>query len=77
MNRDTFEGACRQLAGKARSGWCGLTGDAPGRAAAERDQRAGGMQLRCGLSKERLDRQLGEFRFRNRNWDHIDPSVGR
>lgn len=72
MNRDRFEGAWKQLSGKVREEWCSLTDDAPGVAAARRDQRAGRMQERRGISKEAVENQLKEFRVRNRNWDLTD-----
>jgi len=76
MNRDRFEGACRQIAGSVRARWSALTGDESGRATGERDQRAGQMQVRCGMLKERLDRQLRDFLLRHRDLNHPD-SPGR
>ena len=76
MNRDRFEGACRQLAGSLRVRWFGLTGDESGRVEGEREQRAGHMQVRYGISKERLENQLRDFLLRHRDWNHLD-SPGR
>jgi uncharacterized protein YjbJ (UPF0337 family) len=44
----------------------------PGVVAAKRDQRAGRMQERRGISKEAVENQLKEFRVRNRNWNLTD-----
>ena len=69
MNRDRFEGVWKQFSGKVREEWCWLTDDVPGAVAAKRDQRAGRMQERRGISKEAVEQQLKEFQVRNRNWD--------
>jgi uncharacterized protein YjbJ (UPF0337 family) len=68
MNRDRFEGICKQFSGKVKEEWCRLTDDAPGVVAARRHQRAGWNQEGRGISKETLERQLEEFQIRTRDW---------
>ena len=77
MNRDRFEGAWKQFSGKVREEWCKLTDDVRGVVAARRDQRAGRMQERRGISKESVERQLREFQARNRNWDLTNRQRGK
>jgi uncharacterized protein YjbJ (UPF0337 family) len=71
MNRDRFEGVCKQFTGKVKEEWCRLTGDLPGVVAGKRDQRAGRIQERYGISKETVERQLEEFLIRNRDWNSL------
>ena len=71
MNRDRFEGIWQQFSGKVKEGWCRLTDDVPGVSAGKRDQRAGKMQERYGISKETVARQLKEFLIRNRDWNPL------
>jgi uncharacterized protein YjbJ (UPF0337 family) len=71
MNRDRFEGGWKQFAGKVKEAWCVLTGDMPGMLAGRRDQRAGRMQERQGISSETLERQFEEFLLRNRDWKSL------
>jgi uncharacterized protein YjbJ (UPF0337 family) len=69
MNRDRFEGSWKQFGGKVKEQWGRLTAD-PGREfAGRRDQIAGRIQERYGISKEEAARQLKDFLDRNRNWD--------
>lgn len=69
MNQDRFAGIWKQLRGKVKEHWGKLTNDPLGVAAGTRDQLAGRIQERYGVSKEKAARQLKDFLERNRNWD--------
>jgi uncharacterized protein YjbJ (UPF0337 family) len=69
MNQDRFAGICKQLRGKLRGRWGELTNNPLGVTAGTRDQLAGRIQERYGVSKENAARQLKDFLDRNRNWD--------
>ncbi len=69
MNRDRVEGNWKQFSGNLREQWSKLLGDESGVAAGRRDQLAGSIQLRHGISKDESARQLRDFLDRNRDWD--------
>jgi uncharacterized protein YjbJ (UPF0337 family) len=69
MNRDRFEGGWKQFSGKVKERWGRLTHDPQRELAGRREQLAGRIQERCGISKEEAARQLRDFLDRNRNWD--------
>lgn len=69
MNRDRVEGNWKQLRGNLREQWGRLLGNESGANAGRRDQLAGSIQVRQGISKEEIERQLSDFLDRNRNWD--------
>lgn len=69
MNRDRVEGNWKQLRGNLREQWGRLLGDESGVDAGRRDQLAGSIQVRQGISKEEIERQLSDFLERNRDWD--------
>jgi uncharacterized protein YjbJ (UPF0337 family) len=69
MNRDRVEGSWKQLSGKVGEQWSKLIGDEPGVNAARHTQLAGSIQVRHGMSKEETERQIRDFRYRNRDWD--------
>ena len=69
MNRDRVEGNWRQFSGSMRAQWGRLTGDESGVNAGNREQLAGSIQERQGLSKEESAQQLKEFLRRNRDWN--------
>jgi len=69
MNRDRVEGNWKQLRGNLREQWGRLLGNESGVDAGRRDQLAGSIQVRQGISKEEIERQLSDFLDRNRNWD--------
>ncbi|MBK5103144.1 MAG: CsbD family protein [Burkholderiales bacterium] len=69
MNRDRIAGKLKQLGGKLRQQWGRLTHDEAGVDAGRREQLAGSIQARHGLSKEEAERQLREFLDRNRDWN--------
>ena len=52
MNRDRVEGNWKQLRGNLREQWCRLLGKESGVDAGRRDQLAGSIQVRRGISKE-------------------------
>lgn len=68
MNRDQMEGRWKQVAGKAKEHWARLTGDTLAAAAGRRDQLAGRIQERRGISNQQAARQIKDFMYRNRNW---------
>lgn len=69
MNQDRYFGILRQFVGVVKERWGRLT-DNPGVASAgARDQRAGKMQERYGVSKDMAAREFNEFLERNREWD--------
>ncbi len=69
MNRDRVEGNWKQFSGILREQWGKLTQDDSGVNAGRRDQLAGSIQVRHGVSKEESERQVRDFLYRNRNWD--------
>lgn len=69
MNRDRIAGNLKQLGGKLRQQWGRLNHDEAGVHAGKREQLAGSIQVRHGLSKEEAERQLREFLDRNRDWN--------
>ena len=69
MNRDRFEGNWKQFGGKMKEHWGRLTNDPQREFTGKRDQLAGRMQVRYGISKEEAERQLKDFLDRNRDWD--------
>jgi len=69
MNRDRVEGNWKLLRGSLREQWGKLLGNESGVDAGRRDQLAGSIQVRQGISKEEIERQLSDFLDRNRDWD--------
>ena len=69
MNRDRIAGNLKQLGGRLREQWGRLTHDETGVNAGRRDQLAGSIQARHGMSKEEAERQLRDFLDRNRDWN--------
>ena len=69
MNRDRIVGNWKQFRGKWQEVWGSLTNDPQREFAGRRDQIAGRIQERYGISKEQAARQLKEFLDRNRNWN--------
>lgn len=68
MNRDRFEGNWKQFSGKVKAQWGRLTDDPQREFAGRRDQLAGRIQERHGISNEEAARQLNDFLDHNRNW---------
>ena len=69
MNRDRIEGGWKKICGKIGERWSDFLDDEAGADAARQTQLAGNQQLRRGNLQESTDRQLVEFRERNRRWD--------
>ncbi len=69
MNQDRIAGIWKQFRGKVKGRWGELTHDPQVVTAGARDQLAGRIQERYGVSKEEAARQLKDFLDRNRNWD--------
>ena len=69
MNRDRLEGKWKQFTGTVRERWGSLTDDRLSIVAGRHDQLAGKYQEQYGIHKEEGERQLRQFRRRNRNWD--------
>ena len=69
MNREQVEGNWKQFSGKLKEQWGRLAQNDSAVAAGKRDQLAGSIQLRHGISKEDTERQVRDFLYRNRDWD--------
>jgi uncharacterized protein YjbJ (UPF0337 family) len=69
VNRDRWEGKWKQISGSVREQWGRLTDDRVSVVAGKHNQVAGRIQERCGIYKEQGERQLKEFRHRNRDLD--------
>ena len=69
MNRDRWEGSWKRFRGMVKEQWGRLTRDPQCESAGRRDQVAGRVQERYGISTEEAARQLRDFLDRNRNWD--------
>jgi uncharacterized protein YjbJ (UPF0337 family) len=68
MNRDRCAGMWKQLTGKLKEHWGKLTNDPFITFTGIRDQLAGRIQERYGVSEEESERQLQDFIERNRYW---------
>ena len=68
MNSDQIQGIGRQFGGKLKKCWGALWGDPASVAAGRRDCLAGRIQEQRGISKQAADRQIEDFRSRNRKW---------
>ena len=68
MNRDRLEGICKQVGGRLTECWGVLNGDPLAAAVGKRERLAGRIQEQRGISKQAADRQIEEFRNRNRDW---------
>ena len=71
MNRDRVEGVCKQLIGRFRVRLGELTSDQESIAIGRLDQLAGKAQEQYGLAQEVSNRQLEDFRSRNRDWKSL------
>ena len=69
MNQDRVAGIWKQFSGKVKGRWGTLASNPRVVTAGTRDQLAGRIQERYGVSKEQAARQLKDFFDRNRNWD--------
>lgn len=71
MNQDRFSGIWKQLRGTLKESWGRVTNNPLAVSAGRRDQYAGSIQARYGISKEKAARQLKDFLDRNRDWYHL------
>jgi uncharacterized protein YjbJ (UPF0337 family) len=71
MNRDRSYGVWKQARGKLRQLWGMLAGDPLSVAAGARDHLSGRNQEQRGVAKQEADRQLEDFRNRNRDWSNL------
>jgi uncharacterized protein YjbJ (UPF0337 family) len=69
MNQDQAAGKWQQVKGKIKQQWGKLTDDDLTMLEGSRDQLAGKIQERYGIAKEEAERQIREFRDRNRDLD--------
>ena len=69
MNRDRVEGSWKQFSGKLKEQWGRLTRNDSAIDAGKRDQLAGSILVRHGISMEEIERQVADFLYRNRDWD--------
>lgn len=69
MNRDRIEGNLKQFSGRLKEQWGKLTHNEIGVNAGKRDQLAGSIQVRHGISQEEAERQVRDFLYRNRSWN--------
>mgnify|MGYP000925163910 FL=1 len=67
MNKDQMEGNWLQFKGKVKEQWGKLTDDDLDVIAGKRDQLAGKIQERYGLTKEEAEKQLRAWNERNPN----------
>lgn len=67
MNKDQMEGNWLQFKGKVKEQWGKLTDDDLDVIAGKRDQLAGKIQERYGLTKEEAEKQLSAWNERNPN----------
>jgi uncharacterized protein YjbJ (UPF0337 family) len=61
MNTDQMKGNWKQFVGKAKEQWGRLTNDDWQVVEGKRDQLVGKIQERYGITREKAERQLGEF----------------
>jgi len=69
VNRDRIEGKWKQFSGTVKERWGRLTDDRLSMVAGKHDRLAGKYQEQYGINREEGERQLREFRHRNRDWD--------
>lgn len=68
MNRDRCHGVWKQVRGRLIEHWGAITGDPRAVAAGRRERREGTLLERNSISRQAADRQLEEFKLRNRDW---------
>jgi uncharacterized protein YjbJ (UPF0337 family) len=66
MNKDQVAGNWKQIKGKVKEQWGKLTDDEIEQLQGHSEQLAGKLQERYGLAREDAERQVREFRERNR-----------
>jgi len=68
MNEDILQGKWAQLKGKVKEQWGKLTDDDLMAIEGNQDQLAGRLQQRYGIAKEEAEKQIREFRARNKGF---------
>jgi uncharacterized protein YjbJ (UPF0337 family) len=69
MNHDHIAGKWKQFSGALLERWGQLIADRRCIDQGRLDQSAGRAQELYGINKEKLQRELNEFLYRNRRWD--------
>jgi uncharacterized protein YjbJ (UPF0337 family) len=69
MNKDEAAGKWQQAKGKLKQQWGKLTDDDLTILEGRQDQLAGKIQERYGIAREEAERQVREFRERNRDME--------
>lgn len=69
MNHERIAGKWKQFSGTLREYWGKLTGNRRCVDEGRRGQSAGRAQELYGVNKERSQRELSKFLYRNRRWD--------
>lgn len=69
MNQERFSGQWQQFRGAMRERWGELIADRRCIDQGRRDQAAGRALELYGVNKEKSQRELKEFLYRNRRWD--------
>jgi uncharacterized protein YjbJ (UPF0337 family) len=69
MNRERIAGKWKQFSGALRERWGKLIADRRCVDEGRHDQSAGRAQELYGVNKEKSQRELREFLYRNRRWD--------
>ena len=73
MNKDKAAGQWKQIKGKVKEQWGKLTDDDLTVLEGNQEQLTGKIQQRYGIAKEEAERQVRDFRTRNR--DFYEPRV--
>jgi uncharacterized protein YjbJ (UPF0337 family) len=74
MNWDRIQGNWKQVVGKAKTQWGKLTDDDLTVVAGRRDQLAGKLQERYGITREDAVKQLDDWQGRaDEGWFTLDP----
>jgi len=68
MNKDQVAGGWKELKGKVKEQWGKLTDDDLMAIEGNQDQLAGRLQQRYGIAKEEAEKQIREFRARNKGF---------
>jgi uncharacterized protein YjbJ (UPF0337 family) len=75
MNKDKAAGQWKQIKGKVKEQWGKLTDDDFIVLEGNQEQLAGKIQERYGIAKEEAERQVRDFRTRNRDLYYGEPRV--
>ena len=75
MNKDKAAGQWKQIKGKVKEQWGKLTDDDLTVLEGNQEQLTGKIQERYGIAKEEAERQVRDFRTRNRDLYYAEPRV--